>query len=41
MGMAAGIGRRKMKGGSGVLPIITWNWVIRDCSPDICFQSGS
>lgn len=30
MGMAAGSGRRKMKGGGGVLPIITWDWVIRD-----------
>jgi hypothetical protein len=30
MGMAAGSGRRKMKGGRGMLPIIIGNWVIRD-----------
>ena len=30
MGMAAGSGRRKMKGGGGVLPIVTGNWLIRD-----------
>jgi len=27
MGMAAGSSRRKIKGGGGVLPIVTWNWV--------------
>jgi hypothetical protein len=30
MGMAAGSGRRKMKGGKGVLPIVTGNLVICD-----------
>jgi hypothetical protein len=30
MGMAAGSICRKMKGGRGVLPIVTGNWVIRD-----------
>ncbi len=30
MGMAAGSGRRKMKGGGEMLPIVTGNWVIRD-----------
>jgi hypothetical protein len=30
MGMAAGSGRRKMKGGGGVLPIVTGNWLICD-----------
>ena len=35
MGMAAGSSRRKIKGGGGVLPIVTWNWVIRDC----CFRT--
>jgi hypothetical protein len=35
IGMAAGSGRRKIKGGGGVLPIVTWNWVICDC----CFRT--
>ena len=30
MGMAAGSVRCKMKGGGGVLPIVTGNWWIRD-----------
>ena len=30
MGMAAGSGRRKIKGGGGVLPIVTWILVICD-----------
>jgi hypothetical protein len=31
MGMAAGSGHRKIKCVGGVvLPIVTWNWMIRD-----------
>jgi len=29
MGMAAGSGHRKIKGGGSVLPIVTGNWLIR------------
>jgi hypothetical protein len=35
MGVAAVSSHREIKGGGGVLPIVTWNWVIRDC----CFRT--